>query len=160
MEDTFYYTRQDQADKRLEQIATGDGPVLLARAYDEHKDVWCVGVRWDLFGKEDLLAIVRVSVPFLYLHEQWCLAHVFALQCIDPKALSAICRVMCEDYSSRTSGVPDLIVWKEFATDGEDGEQVERWAKFVEVKGPGDNLQENQKVSLTHVWFGCSMGWH
>ena len=43
---------------------------------------------------------------------------------------------MCEDYSSRTGGVPDLIVWNE----------AEQTAKFVEVKGPGDSLQENQKV--------------
>ena len=47
---------------------------------------------------------------------------------------------MCEDYSARTSGVPDLIVWR-------DNENVaERRAMFVEVKGPGDTLQENQKV--------------
>ena len=47
---------------------------------------------------------------------------------------------MCEDYAARTSGVPDLIVWR----DSED--PAEREAKFVEVKGPGDSLQENQKV--------------
>ena len=43
---------------------------------------------------------------------------------------------MCEDYAARTGGVPDLIVWNE----------AEGYAKFVEVKGPGDTLQENQKV--------------
>ena len=47
---------------------------------------------------------------------------------------------MCEDYAARTSGVPDLIVWR----DSEDASQ--RTAKFIEVKGPGDSLQENQKV--------------
>ena len=43
---------------------------------------------------------------------------------------------MCEDYSGRCGGVPDLIVWN---SDSQD-------CKFVEVKGPGDRLQENQKV--------------
>ena len=52
----------------------------------------------------------------------------------------AICRLMCEDYVSRTGGVPDLLVWNE----------EEQWARFVEVKGPGDTLQENQKVSPSH----------
>ena len=45
---------------------------------------------------------------------------------------------MCEDYAGRTGGVPDLIIWHE----------EEQWAKFVEVKGPGDSVQENQKVGL------------
>lgn len=48
-----------------------------------------------------------------------------------------MCRLLCEDYANRGSGVPDLIVWK---TD-------ERKSMFVEVKGPGDNLRENQRVS-------------
>ena len=50
----------------------------------------------------------------------------------------AICQLICEDYAGRTGGVPDLIIWHE----------EEQWAKFVEVKGPGDSLQENQKVGL------------
>ncbi|KAH9945856.1 uncharacterized protein BXZ73DRAFT_86110 [Epithele typhae] len=107
-EDTFFESRQDIADAQ-------EAVEVLEKAYDEHKDVICQGVRWDLFTKEDLLGIVR---------------------CIQPKALSTICCVMCEDYTSRTGGVPDLIVWHE----------EEGWARFVEVKGPGDTLQENQKV--------------
>lgn len=47
-----------------------------------------------------------------------------------------ICRLFCEDYSGRGAGVPDLCVWN-----AEEGK-----CKFVEVKGPGDRLQENQKV--------------
>lgn len=47
-----------------------------------------------------------------------------------------ICRLLCEDYAGRRSGGPDLLVWNA-DTGG---------CKFVEVKGPGDNLQENQKV--------------
>ena len=60
---------------------------------------------------------------------------------MDAWALAVICRLMCEDYAGRTGGVPDLIVWNE----------EEHWAKFVEVKGPGDSLQENQKVRTTSV---------
>jgi hypothetical protein len=58
-------------------------------------------------------------------------------QCLGGNALSSICRLFCEDYEGRSSGVPDLIVWN--------FERKE--CKFVEVKGPGDSLQENQKVN-------------
>ncbi|KAI8989721.1 VRR-NUC domain-containing protein [Trametes punicea] len=114
-EDTFYYARQALADARLAEIEAGCAAEILERTYDEHHGVVCVGVRWDLFTKADLVGIVK---------------------CLDPRALAVICRLMCEDYAGRTGGVPDLIVWNE--------EEV--WAKFVEVKGPGDSLQENQKV--------------
>ena len=44
--------------------------------------------------------------------------------------------MLCEDYVARTAGLPDLLIWN-----------IERKeARFVEVKGPGDTLQENQKV--------------
>ena len=60
-------------------------------------------------------------------------------QCIGGPALATICRVICEDYTKRASGVPDLLIWN--ASD----EKV----RFVEVKGPGDTLMEGQKVRST-----------
>ncbi|TBU49163.1 VRR-NUC domain-containing protein [Dichomitus squalens] len=114
-EDTFYYSRQELVEARLKELQLGKAPEILEKTYDANKDVMCVGVRWDLFQKEDLLGIVR---------------------CLHTNVLVAICRLMCEDYAARTGGVPDLIIWNE----------VEGYAKFVEVKGPGDTLQENQKV--------------
>jgi fanconi-associated nuclease 1 len=53
-----------------------------------------------------------------------------------------LCRVLCEDYAQRGSGVPDLFIWN----------YEEKHCKFVEVKGPGDRLQENQKVRIS---LGC-----
>ncbi|KAI0636683.1 hypothetical protein C8Q77DRAFT_1247200 [Trametes polyzona] len=114
-EDTFYHVRKPLADARLAELEAGRAPELIAAVFDAHEGKMCVGVRWDLFTKEDLLGIVR---------------------CMKPTALRVICKLMCEDYAARTGGVPDLIVWHE--TEGK--------AKFVEVKGPNDNLQENQKV--------------
>lgn len=52
--------------------------------------------------------------------------------------MSIICKLFCEDYKGRRSGGPDLFIWK--------AEQQQ--CKFVEVKGPGDTPQENQKL-----WF-------
>jgi Fanconi-associated nuclease 1 len=52
--------------------------------------------------------------------------------------LSTICKLFCEDYKGRRSGGPDLFIWK----------AEQQLCKFVEVKGPGDTPQENQKL-----WF-------
>jgi Fanconi-associated nuclease 1 len=52
--------------------------------------------------------------------------------------LAMICRLCCEDYGGRGSGIPDLLVWR----------MDDKQCKFVEVKGPGDKLSENQKVRI------------
>ena len=52
--------------------------------------------------------------------------------------MSTICKLFCEDYKGRRSGGPDLFIWK----------AEQQLCKFVEVKGPGDTPQENQKL-----WF-------
>jgi len=52
--------------------------------------------------------------------------------------MSNICKLFCQDYKGRRSGGPDLFIWK----------AEQRVCKFVEVKGPGDTPQENQKL-----WF-------
>ena len=52
--------------------------------------------------------------------------------------MAIICQLFCEDYEGRRSGAPDLFVWH----------IAERKCKFVEVKGPNDRPQENQKF-----WF-------
>ena len=63
-EDTFYYARQALADARITEIEAGRAPEILERTYDAHAGVLCVGVRWDLFTKEDLVALVKVSSPY------------------------------------------------------------------------------------------------
>ncbi|KAG7448357.1 uncharacterized protein BT62DRAFT_767164 [Guyanagaster necrorhizus] len=115
-EDSFYYARKELIQTRLRKIEDGKAADILERhdrTYRASK-TWCVGVKWD-YPKEDLLEIV---------------------QCFKGESLATICHLFCEDYAGRSSGVPDLIVWK---PEG-------RECKFVEVKGPGDRLQENQKL--------------
>jgi Fanconi-associated nuclease 1 len=55
------------------------------------------------------------------------------------KPLATICAALAEDYSLGTAGVPDLFLW----------DQAQKRCMFVEVKGPGDSLQENQKVGIS-----------
>ncbi|KAI0273485.1 hypothetical protein BC834DRAFT_210888 [Gloeopeniophorella convolvens] len=115
-EDTFFYAREDLIEARLDEISDGKARELIERVDGEHRErgTWCVGVRWD-FPKEDLLEIA---------------------ECFKGEALACVCRVLCEDYAQRGSGVPDLFMWN----------LSEKHCKFVEVKGPGDKLQENQKL--------------
>ncbi|KAG8217794.1 putative fanconi-associated nuclease 1 [Butyriboletus roseoflavus] len=116
-EDSFYHARKDSMEKRLAAIEAGKGADLVRAVDAEHRasGTWCVGVRWDLFSSQDLVDIVT---------------------CIGGKALSVICRVLCEHYTFGTSGGPDLFLWN----------TEKGTCKFVEVKGPGDTLQENQRV--------------
>ncbi len=59
-EDTFYYSREELVEARLAEIEKGGVVEIIERTYDAHQDVMCVGVRWDLFTKDDLLGIARV----------------------------------------------------------------------------------------------------
>jgi fanconi-associated nuclease 1 len=64
-DETFYTSRQELIHARLSEIKEGKGEALLTTSYDEHgpeKRV-CVGVRWDLFERQDLLEIVKVGCP-------------------------------------------------------------------------------------------------
>ncbi|KAF8237701.1 hypothetical protein L208DRAFT_1388872 [Tricholoma matsutake] len=118
-EETFYYARKEMIDTRLDEIKQGQAREVLERHDDAHreKNTWCAGVQWDICGKQDLVEIV---------------------ECLGGESLSIICRLFCEDYAGRSSGVPDLVVWNAKL----------RTVTFVEVKGPGDRPQENQKL-----WF-------
>ncbi|KAF8178661.1 hypothetical protein K438DRAFT_1681003 [Mycena galopus ATCC 62051] len=116
-EDSFYYARQERLDERLSDIKAGRAQTILADNDDRYRaeKTCCIGVNWDICGREDLIEIV---------------------ECLGGIALSSICRLFCEDYHGRCSGAPDLVVWNPETKE----------CKFVEVKGPGDNLAENQKV--------------
>ncbi|KAJ6631580.1 VRR-NUC domain-containing protein [Mycena sp. CBHHK59/15] len=116
-EDSFYYARQDLIEKRLEDINSGQARAILERHDEKYREkkTCCIGVSWQVCDRDALVEIV---------------------ECLGGEALSSICRLFCEDYGGRRSGVPDLIVWNPDTNE----------CKFVEVKGPGDSLQENQKL--------------
>ncbi|TFK20357.1 hypothetical protein FA15DRAFT_696981 [Coprinopsis marcescibilis] len=117
--DSFYFARKELIEARLEELRQGKGVEILQRHYALYgKDnTWCIGVRWDICGEQDLVDI---------------------LQGLGGKQIASVCKLFCEDYTGRCSGGPDLIAWN-----------VEhRICKFIEVKGPGDTPQENQRL-----WF-------
>jgi Fanconi-associated nuclease 1 len=62
-EDTFYHAREELIEKRLDEISRNNTRQIIQNVDDEHRErgTWCLGVRWDLFPKEDLLEIAEVS---------------------------------------------------------------------------------------------------
>lgn len=62
-EDSFYFVRQKDITRRLEEIDCGQGPHIARKIDAEHRDkktMW-VGALWDRFTRDDILAIVEVS---------------------------------------------------------------------------------------------------
>ncbi|KAF9513418.1 hypothetical protein BS47DRAFT_1393281 [Hydnum rufescens UP504] len=123
--DSFYHARQAEIQQRLQEIKDGEGPRILEEVDDRERPrkTFAIGARWEQFTKEDTLEIS-----------------------IGGNALALICQVVAQDYSHRSSGVPDLLLWNVRAGK----------AKFVEVKGPGDVLMETQKVWID-VLLNCGM---
>jgi hypothetical protein len=62
-EDTFYHAREELIEKRLGDISRNHARQIIQNVDDEHRErgTWCLGVRWELFPKEDLLEIAEVS---------------------------------------------------------------------------------------------------
>lgn len=64
VEDSFYYARKELIKSRLKELKDGDSLKILDRhdkLYRESK-TWCVGVRWDVCGKDELAEIVEVNI--------------------------------------------------------------------------------------------------
>ncbi|KAG8733061.1 hypothetical protein FRC11_008942 [Ceratobasidium sp. 423] len=118
--DSFFGSREEIINARLDELKNTPSAArqIVASVYsrEREREPWCVGLRWDLFENEEDLIEV--------------------VECLGGPALAAICRLLAEEYGSRGGGVPDLFIWN----------ATEKKCKFVEVKGPGDNLSETQKV--------------
>lgn len=116
-DDTFYIARRTLLNQRLAEIAAGDAKDIALGTWDRERE----RKTWCVGLRWELLE-----------RDDW----VEILECWEPAALALVCRTLAEDYVNRTAGLPDLFLWKKDSGT----------CKFVEVKGPGDNLQENQKV--------------
>ena len=73
-EDTFYTSREELFRARLQELEQpGRAAEIIESAYDHYGPTEtatatvCVGVRWDLFTKQDLLELVSVSGILLVL---------------------------------------------------------------------------------------------
>jgi Fanconi-associated nuclease 1 len=67
--DTFYHSRRELFEKRLEEIKEGKAREIVGNVYSKHRDkeTLCVGVRWDLVEEGDLEDIVEVRDDTYFL---------------------------------------------------------------------------------------------
>ena len=67
-EDTFYYARKDMIEARLEEIRNGGAREILELRDEQHreKQTICVGLRWDICGRSDLVQIVEVCAQIFF----------------------------------------------------------------------------------------------
>lgn len=143
--DAFFPARASEINHRLVEIANGEGERLLREVWErEHgRRTSVVGLNWD-FDVDDLAELVR---------------------CFEGSALSAICKVMAQEYRRRGGGVPDLVLWR--SHEGEEGEERGHAAEagpgaargqvmFAEVKSANDRLSDTQRVWM-HVLTGAGV---
>lgn len=115
--DVFCVSRGDAIAERL-RVIEQTGGVDIVRGVDARERpsrTWALGCRWDAYTTDELCEIT---------------------ECFGGRALSFICRLLCEDWDMRTSGFPDLCLWR----------YSDKKLCFSEVKGPGDRLSETQRV--------------
>ncbi|RCV20463.1 hypothetical protein SETIT_4G057700v2 [Setaria italica] len=117
--DYFYKSRKDLAESQLKKIQEGMAEEMLISSWELHQGTSCRGVNWDRHSLTDLRAVVA---------------------CIGGHRLALLLRHLAVDYRSWSSGMPDLLLWR-FLDERGGGE-----AKLVEVKGPRDQLSEQQRA--------------
>lgn len=66
IEDSFYYARQEMIEARLTEIQDGKALEILEKndIANREQETWCVGLSWDVCGKDELAEIVEVSAYF------------------------------------------------------------------------------------------------
>jgi fanconi-associated nuclease 1 len=123
--DAFYPARASEINHRLVEIANGEAGRLLREVDERERErrTCAVGLNWD-FEYEDLSELVS---------------------CFDGGALAAICKVMAQDYKSRGSGVPDLVLWRTGPPSG-GGHSGKGDVMFSEVKSANDRLSDTQRL--------------
>ncbi|KAL4927239.1 fanconi-associated nuclease 1 [Aspergillus undulatus] len=124
--DSFYPSRLSLINHRLVSITNGSALSLISLVHETYSESQpcAIGLDWS-FPLPDLLEIAS---------------------CFSGEALAAICKIMCEEYAARGSGVPDLFLWS-----------VERKEVcFVEVKSVNDRLSDTQRLWI-HVLLGVGV---
>ncbi len=127
----FYAARAAGIEARLGALADGQGPTLLEGVLRDHAGEAIYGVAWRLFGEDP-------GTPLRAL-----------VEALGGPSLAALLRPLAEDLRGARRGMPDLVVLPgpacciAAATPSELGPGL----LFAEVKGPGDQLRDEQRHS-------------
>ncbi|MBE0486080.1 VRR-NUC domain-containing protein [Marinobacter sp.] len=113
----FVARRKRAFEQRFSLLATGDYPREILDSFRNKQGIANPFVFWPVLD-EELLEL--------------------ALHCIPPRHLEALFRRLLNNIKEHRSGFPDLIRLVP------DAEQPEQRYEMIEVKGPGDRLQDHQ----------------
>lgn len=138
--DAFYPTRASEINHRLVEITNGAATSIIrtVHAREAPRKPCVVGVDWS-FPIDDLVEIA---------------------ECFAGGALTAVCKVLAQEYAQRGGGIPDLVLWKSSDLGpgfrpGEGGKRGE--VRFVEVKSENDRLSDTQRLWI-QVLVGAGVG--
>ncbi|MBT3273746.1 MAG: VRR-NUC domain-containing protein, partial [Spirochaetales bacterium] len=121
----FYQRRAHEIDRRLNDISTDDKwPLHFLAMYKEKTGISNAFVNWKLLPIELIVAAIE-AIPKIHL--------------------TAIFERMVRDLRSNTSGFPDLIVFPKKSNSFTLAGDTDLPYLLIEVKGPGDQVQKNQK---------------
>lgn len=118
--DCFYLARKSCIESHLQKIHNGMAEGILIMSWESHVGTACRGVNWNRHSLTELRA---------------------AVTCVGGPCLASLCRHLAQDYRSWSSGMPDLLLWRFHG-------EYRGEAKLVEVKGPRDQLSEQQRAWL------------
>lgn len=115
--EVFAVARHERIAQRLADIEANGGLAHLRAtdARERPRKTYAVACRWDDYTAAEMEQVA---------------------ECLGGAALATLCRLLAEEWSIRTSGFPDLCVWR----------YADKHICFAEVKGPNDRLSEKQKV--------------
>ncbi|GGC01434.1 Fanconi-associated nuclease [Marinobacterium zhoushanense] len=121
----FVNRRHSLFEEALSSLATGEYKESILERRRNKVGTACPFINWQLLGEE------LVSL---------------ALECIPARHLELFFRRLLEDIPAHRSGLPDLI---QFFPRGVDGKTTPGY-RLIEVKGPGDRLQDHQRRWLEY----------
>ncbi|KAK6358549.1 hypothetical protein TWF730_007878 [Orbilia blumenaviensis] len=114
--DSFYVCRMSEINHRLMEISNGEAARIVREVWKKEveRQTCVIGLDWG-FEINEVCEIV---------------------ECLGGETLSVICKVLCQEYQQRSSGMPDLFLW----------DYGKKKAKFAEVKSENDRLSDTQRV--------------
>jgi hypothetical protein len=113
----FYRRREKEFEACLARLDDGSYRAAMRATWEEKAGLQSPFVSWDYLG--------------------WDIVEM-ALDCIPVAHLKLWCRRILQDVKDNRTGFPDLIQFRPNESD------PERRYNMIEVKGPGDRLQDNQ----------------
>jgi len=131
----FRVRRREAFDKRIRALAAGRGQAWVKKSL-KARGVRIRGLDWELATDRQWQQLVA---------------------CLPGEMLSGTMRILGEEGFGAASGLPDLFLWpgKAQRLPFSFPQKLQSCAMLVEVKGPGDDLKDNQRV-----WHDRLVAWN